>query len=86
MPVRCLESLRVSPGAHKPGLKLLPYMIAIENEECILFIFVSWDHNHILREELKVNEYNIVNQLYSNIFFKNEWIWKGLEYTTSTYA
>ena len=53
---------------------------------CILFIFVSWDHNHTLREELKVNEYNIVNQLYSNIFFKNEWIWKGLEYTTSTYS
>lgn len=31
--------VRVSPG-HKPGLKLLPYMIAIENEEHILFIFV----------------------------------------------
>ena len=53
---------------------------------CILFIFVSWGHNHILREELKVNEYNTINQLYSNIFLKNEWKWKGLEYTTSTYA
>ena len=40
MPGRRLESLRVSPGAHEPGLKLLPYMIAIENEERILFIFV----------------------------------------------
>lgn len=40
MPVYSWESLRVSPRAHMPGLKLLPYMIAIENKEHILFIFV----------------------------------------------